>query len=181
MPSPARLFTSVPAAQRERFAKLAAARGLSVSNLLARLVHDSLTETPHTQTQRLIYETTGGSTPAEKYTVRLTGADAAVLEKRAHSRGLTPSGYIAHLLRAHVRSSAPMPYTEFQELKRVVAELSGIRAAMVEVTTDRTRVYSIEPVLKENVLKLLPPLKAIREQVHAVLLANSKSWETEHG
>jgi hypothetical protein len=34
----------------------------------------------------------------------------------------------------------------------------------------------LEPSLKENVLKLLPALKQIRERVQDMLTANSKSW-----
>ena len=179
MPATARLLTSVQPEQRERFTELAAAQGVSSSRLLARLVHTALAESPTTKVKRLLDEVNAGKAPAEKYTVRLMGVDAARLEERAQARGLTASGYVAHLLRAHLRSDPPMPYGEFQELKRVVNELAGIRGAMTQLASGQGPV--LEPALKDSVMKLLPALKQIRQRVHDALLANSKSWEAPHG
>jgi len=133
MTASARLLTSVEPDQRQRFSELAAAQGVSSSRLLARLVHSALVENPEAKVKRLLEEAAAGKAPAEKYTVRLMGLDAARLESRAQARGVTRSGYVAHVLRAHLRADPPMPYGEFQELKRVVNELAGIRGAMVRL------------------------------------------------
>jgi hypothetical protein len=90
---------------------------------------------------------------------------------------MTASGYVAHVLRAHLRADPPMPYGEFQELKRVVNELAGIRAAMAQLASREGPAQALEPSLKDNVLKLLPALKQIRDKVQDTLVANSKSWE----
>jgi hypothetical protein len=174
----ARLLTSVPRDQRARFSELAAAQGVSSSKLLARLVWTALKENPDAKVKRLLEEAAAGKAPAEKYTVRLMGADAARLEGRAQARGVTASGYVAHVLRAHLRADPPMPYAEFQELKRVVNELAGVRAAMAQLASREGPTQGLEPLLKENVLKLLPALKQIRDKVQDTLIANSKSWET---
>jgi len=34
----------------------------------------------------------------------------------------------------------------------------------------------LDPAVKENVLKLLPALKEIRDRVHDTLIVNSKFW-----
>jgi hypothetical protein len=172
----ARLLTSVPPDQRARFSELAAAQGVSSSKLLARLVWTALKENPDAKVKRLLEEAAAGKAPAEKYTVRLMGADAARLEGRAQARGVTASGYVAHVLRAHLRADPPMPYAEFQELKRVVNELAGVRAAMAQLASREGPTQGLEPLLKENVLKLLPALKQIRDKVQDTLIANSKSW-----
>jgi hypothetical protein len=177
MAATARLLTSVPPEQRERFSQLAEAQGVSSSKLLARLVHRALIEQPAVKVQRLLEESRTGQAPAEKYTVRLMGVDAARLEARAQARGVTASGYVAHVLRAHLRANPPMPYGEFQELKRVVNELAGIRAAMAQLAAGGAGRSALEESLKDNVMRLLPALKQIREQVQATLIANSKSWE----
>jgi hypothetical protein len=177
MAATARLLTSVPPDQRERFSALAQAHGVSSSKLLARLVHRALVEQPAAKVQRLLEESRAGKAPAEKYTVRLLGGDAARLEARAQARGVTASGYVAHVLRAHLRADPPMPYGEFQELKRVVNELAGIRAAMAQLAAGAGGGAALEASLKDNVMKLLPALKQIREQIQATLVANSKSWE----
>jgi len=177
MTEAARLKTSVPPDQHERFAELAAAQGVSASKLLAKLVWTAIKENPDAKVKRLLEEAAAGKAPAEKYTVRLMGADAARLEGRAQARGVTASGYVAHVLRAHLRADPPMPYGEFQELKRVVNELAGIRAAMAQIASREGPTQGLEPSLKENVLRLLPALKQIRDRVQDTLIANSKSWE----
>lgn len=177
MVASARLLTSVEPDQRQRFSELAAAQGVSSSRLLARLVHRALVENPEAKVKRLLEEAAAGKAPAEKYTVRLMGLDAARLEARAQARGVTASGYVAHVLRAHLRADPPMPYGEFQELKRVVNELAGIRGAMAQLASREGSTQGLEPSLKENVLKLLPALKQIREKVQDMLISNSRSWE----
>jgi hypothetical protein len=127
--------------------------------------------------KRLLEEAAAGKAPAEKYTVRLMGLDAARLEARAQTRGVTASGYVAHVLRAHLRADPPMPYGEFQELKRVVNELAGVRAAMMQLASQQGSMQTLEPSLKENILRLLPALKQIRDKVQDALVTNSKSWE----
>ena len=73
MTESARLKTSVPADQQERFAELAAAQGVSVSKLLAKLVWSAVKESPDAKIRRLTVASTDNTAPAEKYTVRLMG------------------------------------------------------------------------------------------------------------
>jgi len=176
MTESARIQTSVPPDQHERFAELAAGQGVSASKLLAKLVWSALRENPDAKVQRLLAESAAGKAPAEKYTVRLMGPDAARLEARAQARGLTASGYVAQVLRAHLRADPPMPYGEFQELKRVVSELAGIRAALAQLSSPSVPGRDLEASVKDNVLKLLPALKQVRDKIQETLVANSKSW-----
>jgi hypothetical protein len=171
-----RLLTSVSVEHRERFAALAAARGVSLSHLLARLVHHAVAELHTSEPTGIAPPARVGSATAKKYTVRLWGSEVACLERRAKLRQATPSGYVAHLLRAHLRAEPPMPYGEFQTLKRVVNELAGIRGALNELVINPPAGTMIEEGLRENIFKLLPALKSIRTQVHNTLVANSKSW-----
>jgi hypothetical protein len=55
----------------------------------------ALKENPEEKVKRLLEEAAAGKAPAEKYTVRLMGTDAARLEGRAQARGVTASGYVA--------------------------------------------------------------------------------------
>ena len=171
-----RLLTSVPSDERVRFAQLANARGLSVSRLLAELVARALAESSQETVGPLATQGQDDRQPAEKYTVRLMGIDAARLEARAQRRGVTPSGYAAHVLRAHLRTDPPMPYKEFEELKRVVNELAGVRGALHQVISESASREMVERSLRENVMRLLPALKQIRNKVQDTLVANSKSW-----
>ena len=173
----ARMITSVPADQREQFASRAAAEGLSVSQLLARLVRRANAEDLSVRLERLPAEASSDKTPAQKYTVRLMGIDAANLEERAQVRRMTPSGYVAQVLRAHLRANPPMPYREFQQLKQGVNELTAIRGVLQQLVTEPSLVAGLDASVRENILRLLPALKGIRDQVQACLVVNSKSWE----
>src|SRR5580693_6933242 len=95
-----RLLTSVSVEYRDRFAALASARGVSVSHLLARLVHHAVAELHTSEPLGIAPLAPTGCETAKKYTVRLWGEEAARLERRAKLRQATPSGYVAHLLRA---------------------------------------------------------------------------------
>jgi hypothetical protein len=105
------------------------------------------------------------------------GADAATLEEPAQGRRMTASGYVAHLLRAHLRAEPPMPYKEFKELKVVTNELASIRGALLALVNRRAPHDEVEASLRENVLRLLPALTQIRDRVQETLIANSKSWD----
>jgi hypothetical protein len=176
MTESARLKTSVDSEESAQFTALAAAQGVSVSHLLKRLVRKAIAEKPQVQIERLNAAAKSDKSPAEKYTVRLMGADAAQLEERAMGRQLTPSGYVAHLLRAHLRANPPMPYREFQELTRSVNELEAIRGALQQLTSKSSAAELLGVGVSENILKLLTPLKLIRQQIRDTLVANAKSW-----
>jgi len=176
MPASARLFATSPLEQHDRLSKLAYAKGLSVPRLLAGLVERELAENPEERVQRLIAQAQDDRAPAEKYMMRLMGIDAARLEARAQGRNVTPSGYVAQLLRAHSRANPPMPDREFEELRRVVNELAGIRGALQQLAAHRGRREQIELSLRENILRLLPALQNIRDNVQDTLVANSRSW-----
>jgi hypothetical protein len=64
----ARLKTSVPPDQRDRFTELADAQGVSASKLLAKLVWTAIKENPEAKRRRLLAEAAAGKAPAEKAT-----------------------------------------------------------------------------------------------------------------
>jgi hypothetical protein len=49
---------------------------------------------------------------------------------------------------------------------------------MAQLAAREGSTQGLEPSLQENVLKLLPALKHIREKVQDMLVSNSKSWES---
>ena len=179
MPASARLLTSVSPEHHERVAQLAAEQGVSVSKFLARLVTKAVVEAPIEKMKRLARNAADDKAAAEKYTVRLLGLDAARLEERAYARGLTASGYVAHVLRAHLRANPPMPYQEFQELKRLVNALAGIHAALAQSAAADGAHGSVNPTLNAATQeRLLTSVNRARKDVEALLVANSRSWGT---
>lgn len=180
MASSTRLLTSVSLDTQARFARLAAARGVSKSRLLGLLVHAVLAknETAAPAASESTREGTAAlRTPAIKYTIRLQGYDAAALERRADGRGMPASSYAAQVVRAHLRANPPVPYEEFQQFKRVANELGGIRAALHQLVGEGGAAVDVDGRLSQAVHKLLPVLKTIKADLQATLAANAKSWE----
>jgi hypothetical protein len=196
MPTSTRLLTSVPPAQDARFTALAAQSGISKSKLLALLVNAALARnavadpTRHAETDagngpmKGITHRAGDAAayiPPAKYTVRLRGEDAAALERRSGQRNMLPSSYAGQVLRAHLRASPPMPYAEFQTIKRLVSELGGIRGTLFELLAPQRAGQRIDAPLIDAIQKLLPALKNTRQEVQNMLTANSRSWEAPDG
>lgn len=200
MATSARLLTSVPPAQDARFTALAQQSGLSKSKLLALLVDAALARNAVPEQARPAAQETGKGVergpvstwanrsatdepyiPPAKYTVRLRGEDAAALERRAEQRNMLPSSYAGQVLRAHLRASPPMPYAEFQTIKRLVNELGGIRGALFELLTAQRAGQRIDAPIIDAIQKLLPALKNTRQEVQNMLTANSRSWEIPNG
>jgi hypothetical protein len=69
-----------------------------------------------------------------------------------------------------------MPYKEFQELKRIVSELAAIHGALGQLVARREPHETLDLSVRDNVMRLLPALKRIRDDVQAALVPNSKSW-----
>ena len=177
-----RLLTSIEPEKHDRFTRLAQSRGVSSSRLLALLIDSVLTkvEVPAVGVgSDAVPVTPIRPAPAEKYTIRLTGEDATRLESRAAGRSMTASGYVAHLLRAHLRANPPMPHDEFEALKRVVNELGAIRASLAVLTGPDVRTRRVDAQMSGAVERLLPVLATVRADVQAVLTAHSKSWEVQ--
>lgn len=198
MATSTRLLTSVPHAQDARFTALAAQSGLSKSKLLALLIDAALARNavpePTRATAQAAEKRVGPGTaaahrthedapyiPPAKYTVRLRGEDAAALERRADQRDMLPSSYAGQVLRAHLRAAPPVPYAEFQTIKRLVNELSGIRGALFELLAAQRAGQRIDAPIIDAIQKLLPALKITRQEVQNMLTANSRSWEAPDG
>ena len=116
------LATWVTPATHARVKALAGQRGMTVSGVLAGLVDELL----DSATQRT--PTTEPTRPAstERITIRLRPGDVKSLRRRATSRRMKPSTYIAALVRAHLVEDPPLPAAELAALERATAELSAI-------------------------------------------------------
>lgn len=64
--------------------------------------------------------------PISSLYVRLRKEDRLLLHERAAARGMAAATYASVLVRAHLRSLAPMPKYELVALKQAVSELSAI-------------------------------------------------------
>ena len=116
------LATWVTPATHARVKALAEQRGMTVSGVLADLVDDLL----DSATERTLLAEATREASTERITVRLRPGDVKSLWRRATSRRIKPSTYIAALVRAHLVEDPPLPAAELAALERATAELSAI-------------------------------------------------------
>jgi hypothetical protein len=109
--------------KKARFAALAASRGMTESGLLIRLVDQVLDWNPEPVAPAVAGN---GAHVNERISLRLRPGDGERIRERAFKRGMKPAGYLAALIRAHVRRDPPMPSRELDELKLAVSQLSAV-------------------------------------------------------
>src|SRR5215469_7106644 len=121
------LSTWVSSDLKQRFADTAAREGLSESAFLKRLVERALAGTDGE------FAAIRPSTPIARdarITVRLVPEDRLLLRERAAARGMPAASYVSTLVRAHLRTLAPLPREELAELRHSIAELKAVRGAL---------------------------------------------------
>ena len=171
------LSTWVSADLKERFAAAAARQGLSESALLKRLVEQLLAAAGD--------KLTAIQRPAPvardaRLTVRLVPDDNRLLRERAAARGLPAASYVSTLVRAHLRSLAPLPDKELAALRSAVTQLATIgRNLNVMARTALSTGTAVGPT-QEHLRLILRICEAMREHVKKLVHANIVSWEAGH-
>jgi predicted DNA-binding protein len=170
------LSTWISADLKRRFAAAAAHQGLSQSALLRRLVERSLALT---EDFSLVQQPPSVSRNA-RVTVRLVPDDSLLLRERAASRGMPAASYVSTLVRAHLRSLAPLPERELDALRSAVAQLAAMgRNLNVMARAASTAGVTTGPG-REHVQLLLKICEGMRAHVKDVIKANVSSWESGH-
>jgi hypothetical protein len=158
---------------KQRFAALAAARGISDSALLKQLVEGAVIGTTpgYALTARPLPEVRNA-----RITIRLLPGDRLLLRERAAARGMPAASYISTLTRAHLRSLSPLPDREIEALQAIAVQLAAmgrnirtiaLTAAPAGITPGHTRT-------------MLVLCEAVRDHIKKILSANIRSWESGH-
>lgn len=117
--------------EKKRFRALALRSGMSESALALVAIRSLLgpdaktLETTATSMERLA--------ATDRITIRLRPGDGAVMARRAAARGMKASGYLAALVRAHVRGNPPLSHPELAVLKSSVTVLAGFGQVFARV------------------------------------------------
>jgi hypothetical protein len=170
------LSTWVDDETKRRFAAVAAYEGVSESALLKRMV-------------ALMLESTAGrstlippvrSPRDTRVTVRLRPDDQQLLRERAAARGLPAATYVSVLVRAHLRSLAPLPQQELLALRRTVSDLSSIGRNLNQIASAANRGVRTLGPNQEDLRTILSLCVRLRDHVKDLLKANLRSWEVGH-
>jgi hypothetical protein len=112
--------------------------------------------------------------------VRLRPEDRVLLRDRAAARGMAPATYISVLVRAHLRSLAPLPKEELMALKLSVAELGAIGRNLNQIAQAANQGGRVAGPGHEDLRAMLKVSEGLRDHVKALIKANVVSWEHGH-
>jgi len=166
------LSTWVNHETKRRFAAIANHEGVSESALLKRMVALML----ESITTRTTLSPPDRSPRDTRVTVRLRPDDQQLLQERATARDMPAATYVSVLVRAHLRSLAPLPKEELLALRRTVSELSAIGRNLNQIARVANQSPASAPH-QEELRTMLRLCEAVRDHVKGLLKANLRSWE----
>lgn len=172
------ISTWVSADTRQQFAAVARRNGLSESALLRRLIEQMLLTAEATESE-CIPDRRRASRSA-RLMMRLEPGDRILLRDRAAARRMPAATYVSVLVRAHLRSLAPLPKTELAALKRAVAELGAIGRNLNQIAFICHQGGRIVELVGRDLEAMLKVCEGLRDHVRALLKANATSWEVGH-
>ena len=162
---------------KARLATLAQQHQLTESALLKRIVETALVPLPGLTETESLAPVSPVPRGARLY-VRLRPEDHLLLRERAGARGMAGATYASMVLRAHLRSVAPLPDRELAELKRAVGALGMIGRNLNQLARIANQTRQVTGPSIADLHAVLRALEGLRDHVRAVVRANIASWET---
>lgn len=165
-----------PAVEKARFAWLAERAGMSESALALVAIRKLFDDAPSTPSN---------SGPArlaatDRITIRLRPGDGSAIARRAAERGMKASGYLAALVRAHLRTKPPLPAHELRALKEGVAVLAGLDRILAPIARSAALTGPERDVLRRDLEYTRAAVAALEQRMHDLAKAALVSWETRY-
>lgn len=117
---------------------------------------------------------------ASRLNVRLRTEDRLLLHERATARGMASATYISVLVRAHLRSLAPLPKEELVALKRAVGELGAIGRNVNQIARAVNEGRPIAGLGRDEFRAILKICEALRDHTKNLIKTNTASWAVGH-
>lgn len=118
--------------------------------------------------------------PISSLYIRLRNEDRLLLHERAAARGMASATYASVLIRAHLRSLAPLPKDELVSLKQAVSELSAIGRNLNQSARAASSGARVAGVGHEEFRAILKICEALRDHTKNLIKANAASWASGH-
>jgi hypothetical protein len=163
--------TRVTPLKKQRFAVLAANRGMTESRLLTLLVDTVLEHNPVAEEGIASAES-----PRDRVSLRLRPGDYARVAMRAATRSMKPASYLAALIHAHVRGVAPLPPSDLNGLKATVNQLAAASRCLQQIA-QRDRVSDRDGELAACLRDTVQQVEALRQETANIVRSNLRSWE----
>ena len=164
--------------EKQRFAELAAARGVSES-ALALIAIRALLESNSPPTDGAA--TDSRRQPAtDRITIRLRPGDHHALDQRATQRGMRTSRYLAALVRAHIAASPPLTVDELAVLKQGVAILAQLGRALSRTAHELRSAGTLPPELQKELALTRTVVAALEQRTHDIARSALITWESHY-
>lgn len=118
--------------------------------------------------------------PISSLYVRMRREDRLLLHERAAARGMASATYASVLIRAHLRSLAPLPTDELVALKQAVSELSAIGRNLNQIARAANSGARVAGVGHDEFRAILKICEALRDHTKSLIKANAASWASGH-
>lgn len=123
----------------------------------------------------------GRREPISSLYIRLRKEDRLLLHERAAARGMASATYASVLMRAHLRSLAPIPKNELIALKQAVGELSAVGRNLNQIARAASSGARFVGAGHEEFRAILKICEALRDHTKRLIRANAVSWASGHG
>jgi hypothetical protein len=163
-------------ADKQRFAELAAARGLSESALA--LAIRGLLESNTVVSAGAAQSVLTREPATDRITIRLRPGDRHNISDRAARRGIKSSTYLAALVRSHIAADPPVPAAELRRLKTMVAVLAELSRVLAEIDRRVRETGEGALDLGSNLYKTRVAVRALEISTAEFTRAAVASWET---
>jgi hypothetical protein len=110
--------------------------------------------------------------------IRLSSDDWVLLRERAAARCVAPATYSSNLIRAHVRSVAPLLQEEKQALRQSIAALAAIGNNLNQLARLNHQSGHAAGPSREDLRAMLKVCEGLRDHVHGLMRANVMSWQS---
>lgn len=168
-----RSITARPsAAEKARFATLAAVSGVSESTLAMIAIRRVLDPDAGPSHGSVSAPARGPAT--DRITIRLRPGDGESIARRAEQRGMKPSAYLAALVRTHVAVNPPLTANELATLKQSVAVLASVGRALAQAI----RLPSSPDSAREEMQRTRAAVAILEQRTHDLARAALISWES---
>ena len=164
-------------AEKERFATLAASRGMSES-ALALMAIRSLLDSKDAPEANAAPGRRERST--DRITIRLRPGDRRAINERANRRDMKASTYLAALVRAHVATNPPLTENELDAYKHGVILLAGLGRLLTRMFRDGARAGSMPKDLQQELSRTRAVVAGLEKVTSDLVCAALKSWESGH-
>jgi hypothetical protein len=149
--------------EKQRFAELAASRGLSECALAVAVLRALLTLGASSALN--IPSASRRQAATDRITIRLRPGDGAALEARAAQRRMKTSTYVAALVRSHIAANAVLAANELETVKQAVVVLAGVGRILSRIARCGSQAGALSPEVRQALAQTRSVVAAVGKRV----------------